>query len=97
MNTPATRTRLAAVVDSLFRRWPSLVGFAVQEAHMPSRDRGAGPLERELVLTDVETSPWPAHSQEVCGEIAAALLKLMDDEPATCELLRGRTFARTLH
>jgi hypothetical protein len=31
------------------------------------------------------------------GEIAVALVDLMDDEPAARELLRGRTFARTLH
>jgi hypothetical protein len=33
----------------------------------------------------------------IVGEIAAALLDLIDDEPATRELLYGRTFARTLH
>jgi hypothetical protein len=88
MNTPETQTRLAAVVDSLFRRWPSLVGFSVQEVRA---------FERELVLADVETSPWPTRSQETCGEIATALLALIDDEPATHELLHGRTFARTLH
>lgn len=97
MKMPETQTRLAAVVDSLFRRWPSLVGFSVQEAQTLADDRAAGPLKRELVLADVETSPWPARSQEICGEIAAALLDLIDDEPATRELLRGRTFARTLH
>ena len=74
------------MVDSLFRRWPSLVGFSVQEAGT-----------RELVLTDVATSPWLAHTQELCGEIALAMLDLIDDEPATRELVLGRTFTRTLH
>ena len=86
MKTPATQGRLAAVVDSLFRRWPALVGFSVQEAH-----------ERELVLTDVATSPWLAHTQDLCGEIAVAMLDLIDDEPATRDLVLGRTFTRTLH
>jgi hypothetical protein len=85
MKTP--ESRLAVAVDSLFRRWPSLVGFSVQEAR----------LERELVLTDVATSPWLAHTQELCGEIAVAMLNLIDDEPATRELVLGRTFARSLH
>ena len=89
MKTPGTYRRIATVVESLFRRWPSLVGFSVQEA--------PAPLERELVLADVETSPWPADTQELCGEIAVALRKLIDDEPAARELLHGRTFARTLH
>jgi hypothetical protein len=74
-----------AAVDALFRRLPSLVGFSVQEAQC------------ELVLADVETDPWPARSQALFGEIALALLDLMDEEPAARELLRGRTFARTLH
>lgn len=87
MRTPETCLRLAEVVESLFRRWPSLIGFSVQEA----------PLERELVLSDVVTSPWPADSQELGGVIAVALRRLIDDEPAARELLHGRTFARTLH
>jgi hypothetical protein len=86
VTTPGAQRRLAAVVDSLFRRWPSLVGFAVQEVR-------AG----ELVLADIATSPWPVHSQDVCGEIATVLLRLIDDEPAARELLLGRTFARALH
>jgi hypothetical protein len=90
-------TELAAAVDALFQRLPSLVGFSVQEARTLSADRAAGTLERELVLADVETDPWPARSKELFGEIAVALLDLMDQEPAARELLLGRTFARTLH
>jgi hypothetical protein len=51
----------------------------------------------EEVLADLETSPWPGLTQELCSEIAAALLDLIDDEPAARELLHGRTFARALH
>ena len=97
MRTPATQSRLAAVVESLFRRWPSLVGFSVQQAQTLSRDRAVALLERELVLADVSTSPWPDHTQELCGEIALAMLNLIDDEPATRELVLGRTFTRALH
>ena len=57
MRTPATQSRLAAVVESLFRRWPSLVGFSVQEAGTLCGEQSAQLLERELVLTDVATSP----------------------------------------
>ncbi|HVJ13392.1 MAG TPA: hypothetical protein VNC62_17600 [Burkholderiales bacterium] len=85
MNRPATQARVAIVVSSLFRSWPSLVGFAV------------APIGDELVLTDVEASPWPADSQALGGAIAFVLHKLIDDEPATRELLLGRTFVRTLH
>ena len=78
-------TEVAAVVDTLFRRWPSLVGFSVQREH------------EELVLSHVETDPWPAQSPQLFGEIAAALRDLMDEAPAARELLLGRTFARALH
>jgi hypothetical protein len=97
MKLPKSETQLTAVVDALFRRWPSLVGFSVQEARTASSERPAGQFDRELVLADVETSPWPALTPQLCGEIAVALLRLIDREPATRELLRGRTFARTLH
>lgn len=97
MKTRQSEIELASVVEALFRRWPSLVGFSVQEAGALSRDRAAGGLGRELVLAEVETDPWPARSQELFGEIALALLDLMDEQPAARELLLGRTFARTLH
>jgi hypothetical protein len=87
MKTRETQSRVATVVESLFRRWPSLVGFSVQETQ----------ADRELVLTDVATSPWLAYPQELCGEIAVAMLNLIDDEPATRELVLGRTFTRTIH
>jgi hypothetical protein len=90
-------TELSAAVDALFQRWPSLVGFSVQDAQTLSRERASAQLERELVLADVETDPWPAHSKELFGEIAVALLDVMDKEPAARALIRGRTFARTLH
>lgn len=98
MNRPATQARVAMVVASLFRSWPTLVGFSVQDAQTLTEDRAAAPIiERELVLADVETSPWLEDGREVCGAIAFVLLKLIDDEPGTRELLLGRTFARTLH
>ena len=97
MKTPNPETQVGSVVQALFQRWPSLVGFSVQEAQHLPKDRASGQLELELVLADVETDPWPARSQELFGEIALALLDLMDHEPAVRDLIRGRTFARTLH
>jgi len=88
MKARETQTQLAAVVDALFRRWPALVGFSVQESRT---------LPADLVIADVETDPWPGQPRELVGEIAVALLDLIDNQPAARELLRGRTFARTLH
>lgn len=84
MKTPGAQARLEEVVQSLFRRWPGLVGFAVQDAG-------------ELVLTEMETQPWNVQSYEILDEISGALLDFVDDEPGALALLRGRTFARILH
>jgi len=88
VKTPRPETELASVVQALFRRWPSLVGFSVQESQT---------FPADLVIADLETDPWPAQPRGLEGEIAVALLDLMDEEPAARELLCGRTFARTVH
>jgi hypothetical protein len=41
--------------------------------------------------------PWGTRAEELPGQIAAALLELIEEQPQAAELLRGRTFARTLH
>ena len=75
---------IAATVNGIFAACPELYGFSV------------GQREGELCLAGVEAAPYAA-SETLYGEIAAALLALIEEEPQTAELLRGRTFARTLH
>ena len=74
------------MVAELFRRWPALVGFSVEE-------------DGELFLSDVALYPWLEEKQQASlpAEIAVALFELLDCEPAARALLGGRTFARTLH
>jgi hypothetical protein len=78
---------LEATVFTLFQRCPLLCGFSVQA------------LESDLFLRDVSFHPPPgqAQSEKLRGEIAVALLELIDERPEARELLCGRTFARTLH
>lgn len=75
---------LAARIEALFRRCPALCGFAV--------DRG-------LFISNLGCHPALDREQaaELCDEISHALLELLDEWPEADELLRGRTFARTLH
>ena len=75
---------IATTVNEIFAACPELYGFSL------------GQLEGELCLAGVEAAPYVA-SEALYGEIAAALLALIDEEPHTAQLLRGRTFARTLH
>lgn len=86
-------------VEALFSRCPMLAGFSVQESSGMGRDRRAGALERELCVADVAVQTWPelGASQTLYEEIAQMLLELLEERPESYELLRGRTFARTLH
>jgi hypothetical protein len=85
-----------STVNGIFAACPELCGFSVQEAESLDQARAAGQLEGELYLADVETAPY-APSERLLGEIAVALLDLLDERPEAIEELRGRTFARTLH
>lgn len=73
-----------ATVNEIFATYPELWGFSVQDA-------------KDLCLADVETHPWAGQPERLLGEIAVALLDLIDEQPEAAEQLRGRTFARTLH
>ena len=84
MKTRHAEAQLEALVETIFRRWPGLVGFSVE-------DKG------ELVLTEMETQPWSLQPYELLDEVSVALLDFVDEKPEGLELLRGRTFARTLH
>ena len=74
-------------LQSLFARCPELSGFSVR-----------GDAE-ELIVSDVGISPRLSAEQsgEIFQDIAATLSELLDERPEAGELLRGRTFARTLH
>jgi hypothetical protein len=72
-------------VNEIFAAWPELYGFSV------------GQFQGELCLADVAMDTWAVGSDELASRIAIALAELIDEEPQAAELLRGRTFARTLH
>ena len=77
-------TRIQATVTGIFAACPELFGFSI------------GEFEGELCLAGVETAPYAAE-EDIMREVAGALVELLDDEPGAADLLRGRTFARTLH
>ena len=87
---------LHATVNEIFATNPELCGFTVQGLESLSRERVSGQLEGELYLADVATTTF-ANSEHLLGEIATALLDLIDEQPEAANELRGRTFARTLH
>jgi hypothetical protein len=87
---PGLEADVRDVVDDLFRRWPALLGFSV-------RAHAAQTQSEEIYLADLETRAWTAEPQDILGDVALALIELVDEEPAALELMRDRTFARTLH
>ena len=98
IHRPAERAAAGVVdetVSALFQRLRGLSGFSVIDAGSMAKDREAGQLEGDLCLADITTDPGYAY--DYFGEIAIALIDLLEERPEARELLRGRTFARTLH
>ncbi len=81
------QAELQATVSALFRRYPELHGFTVQD------------LDGRLVLADMGVDPFfgEGASEQVRGDVAEALLAFIEERPEALELLRDRTFARVLH
>jgi hypothetical protein len=82
------RQRSQAALDrhlaDLFRRLPMLAGFT---------------LRQDLEVADVAVHSWPGYvaGEELYKDLMVALTELADERPDAIELLRGRTFARSLH
>ena len=90
---------LAARIEAIFDRCPQLFGFTVQDSSALPEELRAIALERELVVSDIGVYPYLNADQceQIYNEIAVALLDFMFERPAAKDVLRGRTFVRTLH
>src|SRR5882672_7072027 len=81
---------LSARIGAVFGRCPDLAGFSLQDSPYP---------QEELFVTDLGFSA-PVSAEEcddVYSMIADTVADLVSERPEALELLRGRTFARTLH
>jgi len=88
-----------ALIESLFQRYPALTGFSVRGLdEVPDNCARSGD-EDELFVSDIGILPSLSTEQygEIFQEIATTLSDLIAEQPEAGELLRGRTFARTLH
>ena len=96
---PPLEEDLAARVGTIFERCPSLCGFTVQDSSALPEELRSLALERELVVTDIGVYPYLNADQceQIYNEIAVALLDFMFERPSAKDVLRGRTFVRTLH
>lgn len=84
---PAVTHQIEQRLQSLFLRCPELYGFSVR-----------GDAD-ELFVSDVGITPRLSAEQygEIFQDIASTLSELLEERPEASELLRDRTFARTLH
>jgi hypothetical protein len=86
-------------IKALFARFPALCGFAVQDrASLPATIDGAIP-DADLYVTEIGIFPRISADQygDIYDEITVAISDLVHHQPKAYDLLRGRTFARTLH
>jgi hypothetical protein len=77
---------LEAQLASLFARCPDLCGFSVRNEN------------DDLYVSDVGIAPRLSadHYGEIFQDIAKTLAELLEERPEACELVSGRTFARSL-
>ena len=96
---PAIEEDLAVRLDAIFDRCPQLLGFTVQDSSALPEELRSLALEKELVVTDIGVYPFinAEQCEAIYNEIAVALLDFMFERPNAKDLLRGRTFVRTLH
>jgi len=86
-------------IRGLFARCPSLHGFSVQDRAMLPRDLDPSRIpDADLFVTEIGIFPkLDSQFDEIYDEITHAISDLVKDEPQAYDLLRGRTFARSLH
>ena len=96
---PPLEDDLAARLDVIFDRCPQLCGFTVQDSSALPEELRSLALEKELVVTDIGVYPFinAEQCEAIYNEIAVALLDFMFERPSAKDVLRGRTFVRTLH
>ncbi len=85
-------------IRALFERYPELVGFTIYGAPRSSENAAAGGQERGRL--DIELALSRMVGTDEYGEIFERISTEIDDciaaQPEAVELLRGRTFARSL-
>jgi hypothetical protein len=90
---------LAMNIKALFEACPNLCGFVVEDLSGLHGDADPNDGQNRFVITQVSfATPFTRdESHQVCGLIVNVFSALVSEQPEAYDLLRGRTFARTLH
>lgn len=94
----ALEADIAAKIQTVFRRCPTLCGFSVQDSLPGDVDQSPIP-DADLFVTEIDTFPQFDNDQhgEIYDEIVLMIAALLYELPHACDYLRGRTFARAVH
>ena len=86
-------------IKALFVACPNLCGFVVEDLSGLHGDADPRDGENRFILTQVSFgAPFSRDEyHQVCSLIVSVVSELVAAQPEAYELLRGRTFARTLH
>ena len=79
-----TEAIVARPVHQLFQRLPMLSGFW---------------LLSDLKVAELSVFTWPGYTAapDLYDQVTESLVQLADECPEAVQLMRGRTFARTVH
>jgi hypothetical protein len=79
-----TEAVVARHASELFKRLPMLSGFW---------------LRSDLEVADLSVFTWPGYTAgpDLYDEVTESLVQLAEEFPEAVQLMRGRTFARTVH
>ena len=90
---------LAMQIKALFEACPNLCGFVVEELGGLHGNAEPNDGDDGFAISQVSfATPFSRdESNQVCSLIVGVISELVTEQPEACELLRGRTFARTLH
>ena len=87
------------LVDVMFRAYPELLSFCLEEDAEAQRSAALQDQHREHfdLHVGLATEVTAAFEQEMCEAVSAFITEVVSERPETLDFLRGRTFARTLH
>jgi hypothetical protein len=86
-------------IETVFRQFPNLVGFALQDSAGLPDDMDRSILAHELFITEIDFIVPLSDDKhdEICNLINITVSDLICERMEAFELLRDRTFARSLH
>jgi len=90
---------LTMQIKALFEACPNLCGFVVEGLSELHGDPDPHDGDNRFIITQVSfDTPFSRdESHQVCSLIISVVSELVAAQPEAYELLRDRTFARTLH